>query len=224
MTSDIKSAMKAGQDAPKLDLAASDLSVSGPDGVAPEMRTHLFACFDQLGIVHNTVEHRAVFTVEEGRDLKATMPGGHSKNLFLKDKRGDYFLVVAHGETRVDLVALGKVLAAKGRLSFGKPEAMTHMLGVLPGSVTPFGLVNQAQEGSLVRKILNSRGALPDARPRLKTVVLDKALLAYDQVWFHPLENTASTRLSSSDLVSFIGACGVEPLLLDCASPQSVSD
>ncbi len=163
-------------------------------------RADLFAFLDRLGIAHKTVEHPAIFTVEEGRDYKKTMPGGHSKNLFLKDKKGVLYLAVALGDTQVDLVGLGKRLSAKGRLSFGKPELMTATLGVIPGAVTPFALVN-------------------DSARALSTVILDKALLAHDPVWFHPLENTASTAVSPGDLVKFVEACGFEPRILDLAAP-----
>ena len=110
----------------------------------PATRADLFGFLDHIGVAHRTVEHRAIFTVEEGKDLKASLPGGHSKNLFLKDKAGKLYLAVALGETQVDLVALGKRFGAKGRLSFGKPELMTETLGVIPGAVTPFALINDS--------------------------------------------------------------------------------
>lgn len=163
-------------------------------------RDDLFTLLDALGVAHSTVEHPAIFTVEEGRDLKARLPGGHSKNLFLKDKAGRLYLAVALGETKVDLVALGKKLGAKGRLSFGKPELMTATLGVIPGSVTPFALINEAAQA-------------------LAAVILDEALLAHDPVWFHPLENTASTAISAEDLLRFLAHCGFSPTILDLADP-----
>lgn len=166
----------------------------------PACRADLFAFLDARRIAHRTVEHEAIFTVEEGRDLKRQWPGGHSKNLFLKDKAGGLFLAVALGETRVDLVGLGKRLGAKGRLSFGKPELMTATLGVIPGAVTPFALINESARA-------------------LATVIVDTAILACDPMWFHPLENTASTAVSPPDFLSFLNACGVEPLILDLARP-----
>ncbi|WP_428407214.1 prolyl-tRNA synthetase associated domain-containing protein [Hyphococcus sp.] len=176
----------------------------GGEGPVPSQeaktRADLFAFLDALGIAHKNVEHPAIFTVEEGRDYKKAMPGGHSKNLFLKDKKGALYLAVALGETQVDLVGLGKRLGAKGRLSFGKPELMTATMGVIPGAVTPFALVN-------------------DSARALSAVILDTALLAHDPVWFHPLENTASTAVSSGDLVKFVEACGFEPRILDLAAP-----
>lgn len=174
-------------------------------GSSPEKtsRAALFSRLDALGIAHRTEEHAAFFTVEDGRAHKASMPGGHSKNLFLKDKKGALALAVAHADTRADLVGLGKRLGARGRFSFGKPELMREVLGVEPGSVTPFALIN----------------ADPD---RLKTVVVDEALLAFERVWFHPLVNTASTAVSPKGLLAFIRECGFAPLILDLAAPQKL--
>lgn len=164
------------------------------------MRADLFDFLDQHSIVHRTVEHEAIFTVEQGRELKTQWPGGHSKNLFLKDKKGALYLAVALGETQVDLVGLGKRLGARGRLSFGNPALMTATMGVIPGAVTPFALINETARA-------------------LSTVVLDRALLDHDPVWFHPLENTASTAISPGDLVRFVEACGFAPQILALSAP-----
>ena len=160
---------------------------------------------DRHGINHETVEHPAFFTVEDGRAFKAQMPGGHSKNLFVKDKKRALYLAVAHCDTKVDLVALGKTIGAKGRLSFGKPDLMEETLGVTPGSVTPFALMNTNPES-------------------LNQVILDSALFKWDKVWFHPLENTASTGVSPDGLLAFLAALGFEPLILDLAAPQTLAD
>ncbi len=166
----------------------------------PASRADLFARLDALGVAHRTVEHPAVFTVEEGRGFKASMPGGHSKNLFLKDKKDRLFLAVCHCDTAVDLVGYGKLAGAKGRLSFGKPPLMTATLGVIPGAVTPFALLNE------------SAAALAE-------IAVDTALLRWDAVWFHPLENTASTAVAPAGLLAFIRACGFEPRLVDLGDP-----
>ncbi len=150
----------------------------------------LFALFERLGIAHVTHAHRPIFTVEEGADLKAALPGVHSKNLFLKDKKGALFLVCAAGETRIDLNALAKGLGA-GRLSFGSAELMAEILGVTPGSVTLFALIND-KEG----------------RVRL---VLDEALFMADPVNFHPLVNTATTAIDRAGLSRFVAATGHAP-------------
>src|SRR5215813_1006590 len=143
----------------------------------------LFARFDALGIGHVTHRHAPVFTVEESRDLKASMPGGHSKNLFLKDKKGALFLLCALGDTQIDLNAVSKLIGA-GRFSFGSPELLMQHLGVTPGSVTLFALIND-----------------PDQKVRL---LLDAALLAHDPVNFHPLRNDATTALSPAELLRFL--------------------
>lgn len=165
-----------------------------------EMRQRLFVRLDELGIAHKTQEHPAFFTVEDGRAYKASMPGGHSKNLFVKDKKGAMTLAVAHADTQVDLVALGKAVGAKGRWSFGKPELMVETLGVSPGAVTPFALIH-------------------DGSSALTRVLVDKALISNDLVWFHPLENTASTAVSPDGLLAFIRSCGFEPEIFDFAAP-----
>lgn len=165
-------------------------------------RAALFDYLDSLSLDHRTVDHPPIFTVEEGRDLKKDMPGGHSKNLFLKDKKGALTLAVALGDTRVDLIGLGKAIGAKGRLSFGKPDLMTATMGVIPGAVTPFALVNPGASA-------------------LAQVIVDEHLLAHDPVWFHPLENNASTAISPSDLIVFIESCGFTPQILDLSAPYA---
>jgi len=154
----------------------------------------LYALLKQLNIAHHTEEHRAVFTVAEGADVKARLPGGHSKNLFLKDKAGEYVLVSALGSTNIKLNQLHKRIGTK-RLSFGKPEALLELLGVVPGSVTVFSVLNDTEH-----------------KVRL---ILDKALFDHDVVWFHPMRNTASTRISPADIVTFAEATGHSPTLID---------
>lgn len=170
----------------------------------PANRQILFARLTALGIAHQTQEHKAVFTVEESLDIKKTMHGGHSKNLFLKDKANTLSLVVALADTQIDLKALGKTLRAKQRLSFGKPALMAEVLGVSPGSVTPFALIN-------------------DPNQQISHVIIDQGFFNYKILWFHPLENNASTALSPADLITFVKACGHSPLLLDPANPPAPS-
>ena len=161
--------------------------------MSPATEDDLFARFDALGIKHTTARHRPVFTVEEGADLKAQMPGGHSKNLFLKDKKGAIFLLCALGDTAIDLSAVSKVLGA-GRFSFGSAERLKDYLGVEPGSVTIFALINDPE--------------------RRVTLVLDEGLLAHNPVNFHPLKNDATTAISPTDLLKFIASLGREPIRL----------
>jgi Ala-tRNA(Pro) deacylase len=150
-------------------------------------RTQLFAHFEALGLSHTTHDHRPVFTVDEGADIKAAMPGGHTKNLFLKDRLGSLFLICTLGSTVVRLNQLHKTLGC-ARLSFGSAELMLDMLGVTPGSVTLFGLIN-------------------DTAARI-TLVLDDALLASDPVNFHPLLNNATTAMSQGDMRKFVADWG----------------
>jgi len=154
----------------------------------------LYALLNKLGISHQTEEHRAVFTVEDGSDVKARLAGGHSKNLFLKDKAGDYVLVSALGDTVIKLNQLHKRIGTK-RLSFGKADALLDLLGVVPGSVTVFSVLHDT-----------------DAKVRL---ILDKALFEHDAVWFHPMRNTASTRVAPQDLILFAEAAGHPPTIID---------
>lgn len=149
----------------------------------PATRADLFALFDRLGISHHTLDHRPVFTVDEGADIKAALPGGHTKNLFLKDKDGAFFLVCALGQTQVRLNQLHKTLDC-ARLSFGSETHLLELLGVTPGSVTLFALINDPG-----RKV---------------TLVLDEALLAAELINFHPLKNDATTAVCQMDLALFI--------------------
>lgn len=164
-------------------------------------RTDLFAFLDAEGIAHDTTDHPAVFTVGEGEAIKAAMPGGHTKNLFLKDAKGQLWLISALGETTIDLKKLHHVIGS-GRLSFGSPELMLETLGVTPGSVTAFGLIN-------------------DASHRVR-FVLDAALAGADPVNFHPLTNTATTAVSQAGFRAFLAAVGVTPLIVDFAAMEVV--
>jgi Ala-tRNA(Pro) deacylase len=156
-------------------------------------RETLFARLEELGIASTTVEHEAVFTVEQSRSLREWLPGAHTKNLFVVDRDGLAALVVAKDDTRVDLKMVATRLGLD-RLSFGKPDLLLDLLGVTPGSVTPFALIN-------------------DTHARV-IVAVDAALLAFAEVNFHPLQNTATTRLATDDLLRFIRACGREPIIL----------
>lgn len=156
----------------------------------------LYALFDTLGIPYQTEEHEAVFTVEESQCVKSRLPGGHTKNLFLKDKSGQFVLISAISSTPIKLNKLHPHIGTK-RLSFGKEPDLFEQLGVRPGSVTVFSVIN-------------------DATSSVK-LILDKALFDHDSVWFHPLRNTASTRIASQDLLAFSEETGHVPLILDFA-------
>ena len=154
----------------------------------------LLAYLGRLGLETETVEHPPLHTVEESQALRGEIPGAHTKNLFLKDKKGALFLVVAAEDAVVELKQLHNRIGASGRLSFGKPELLREVLGVEPGSVTPFGLVNDDPPGV--------------------GVVLDAGLMASETINCHPLVNTATTTIASPDLLAFIRATGHEPQIL----------
>jgi len=157
----------------------------------PATTADLFARLDALGICYSNTPHRSVFTVEEGADLKAAMPGGHSKNLFLKDKKGKLFLLCALSDSVIDLNALSKLIGA-GRFSFGNAELLMQHLGVTPGSVTLFAIINDSQ--------------------RSVTLLLDQAFFSYDLVNFHPLRNDATTAITPADMVRFVESLGRTPI------------
>ena len=159
----------------------------------------LLARFDALGIAHRTYSHAAVFTVEEAKALRGTLPGGHCKSLFLKDKKGALWLAVALEECRVDLKALADSLGAP-RFSFGSPELLYEVLGVRPGSVTPYAVVN-------------------DTAHRV-AVVLQRTMLAHDPLNYHPLENTRTTAIAPGDLIRFLEATGHPPRIVDIPERQ----
>ena len=160
----------------------------------PATRADLFALLDAHGIAHRTLEHRPVFRVGEGDDVKAQLPGAHTKNLFLKDAKGRLWLLSARQDAVVDLKALPAAIGA-ARLSFGSPERLLDALGVTPGSVTAFALVNDP--GQAV------------------TFVLDRALAEAQTVNFHPLSNDATTAVSGEGLAAFLQALGRAPIVVD---------
>jgi Ala-tRNA(Pro) deacylase len=162
----------------------------------PATPEDLFARLDALGIAHKTHAHPPVFTVAEAVALRGVLPGGHTKNLFLKDKKGGLWLAVMLEERRTDLKMLADALGAP-RFSFGSGELLQEVLGVRPGSVTPFALVN-------------------DTMHRV-TVVLDEGMLAHDPLNYHPLENDRTTAIAPGDLLRFVASCGHEPRILDLA-------
>ena len=170
----------------------------------------LFQLFADLGIENRTVEHEAVFTVEQSRAVKDHIAGGHSKNLFVKDKKGRLFLIVAQADTRIDLKRVHDAIGASGRVSFGSADLLREVLGVEPGSVTPFAVMND--------------------RAHRVAVVLDSRLMGNDLVNFHPLVNTATTTVSRQGLVAFLRATGhepvtlalPEPVLADCGSGEAI--
>lgn len=153
------------------------------DRLAMDNEDRLFADLNALGIAHVVVEHQAVFTVDESSKIDRDMPGAHTKNLFLKDASGQFWLVTVSAQARVDLKALPVAIGSK-RVSFGKADDMMALLGISPGSVTPLAAIN-------------------DAAGKVK-VVLAADLAAQDRINVHPLRNTATIGLSSADLIRLL--------------------
>jgi len=162
----------------------------------PATREELFAYLDELGIAHKTTEHKPVFTVEESAEIKANMPGAHTKNLFLNDKAGNFFLICAESHAQIKVNKLHPHLDCK-RLSFGKAEYLMEQLGVPPGSVCLFAILND--------KVANVQ------------LIIDKTLADADIVNFHPLLNDATTAISSQDMIKFAKATGHDPVIMDFA-------
>jgi Ala-tRNA(Pro) deacylase len=160
----------------------------------PATPADLYAFLDAHGVAQTTLEHPAVVRVDEGQEIKAALPGGHTKNLFLKDGKDQLWLICALGETQIDLKRLPPVIGS-ARLSFGSAELMQQVLGVTPGSVTLFALINDT--GKQVR------------------LVLDAALLEPEPINFHPLTNTATTAISQSGLRTFLKALDIRPQVVD---------
>ncbi|WP_372621982.1 prolyl-tRNA synthetase associated domain-containing protein [Falsiroseomonas sp.] len=163
----------------------------------PETPEALLARLDALGIAHRTVTHPPVFTVEQSKALRPDLPGGHSKNLFLKPQKGDgpFLLAVLEEDRRVSVNALGRSLGLP-RVGFGSAEELMAQLGVEPGSVTPFGMVN--------------------ARPGAVRVVFDRELMqGFEWVNFHPLTNAMTTAIRPADLLRFLRELGHAPELAE---------
>lgn len=163
----------------------------------PATRADLFARLDALGIAHTTKDHEPVFTVEESAEMKKDLSGGHTKNLFLKDKAGSLFLICAEAHTPIKINKLHPVLGCK-RLSFGKADLLLEHLGVTPGSVTLFSVINDKDSNV--------------------TLIIDKALTHHDIVNFHPLLNDATTAISSEAMITFAKDTGHDPLIIDFAA------
>jgi len=169
------------------------LSETAPRSSPPATEADLFAFLDDLGIETRTIRHAAVFTVEEARDVRGELPGGHCKSLFLKDKKGQLWLAVVDEDRRVDMKELASRIGA-ARLSFGSETLLYEVLGITPGSVTPFALMN-------------------DAEQRVR-VVLDEDMLTLSPLHYHPLDNRATTAILPDDLVAFVRATGHEPMIV----------
>ncbi len=161
---------------------------------SPATPQDLPAFLERLGIATSTIEHPAVFTVEEARRIRVDMPGAHSKSLFLRNKKRRMWLVVTLEDRTINLKELGKRLGA-GSFSFASPERLMNVLGVIPGAVTPFAAIND--------------------HDHVVQMVLDSEMLEREPLNFHPLDNTKTTSISSDGLLQFLEATGHTPELLE---------
>jgi Ala-tRNA(Pro) deacylase len=161
----------------------------------PATSDELIAYLDGLAIATTTVEHPPLHRVDDSQALRGDIPGGHAKNLFVKDKKSRLFLLVLGERTEVDLKQIHQKIGAQGRVSFGSAELLEEVWGVKPGAVTPFGAIN-------------------DVAGRV-TVVLDATMMRHQRLNFHPLVNTRTTGLASADIVAFLRATGHEPLIVE---------
>ncbi|MDO9416607.1 prolyl-tRNA synthetase associated domain-containing protein [Pararhizobium sp.] len=163
-------------------------------GTVPKTAEDLFGFLDDLGIAHSTKTHAPVFTVAESVALRDEIPGGHTKNLFVKDKKDNYFLLTVEEHAVVDLKTIHTLIGAASKVSFGRPEKLMEYLGVIPGAVTPFGVINDTAQNV--------------------SIFLDEDLMRNEIVNAHPLSNDATTSIASSDLIRFIEATGHTPTVL----------
>lgn len=161
-------------------------------------KQRLFDRFDELGIETNTTKHAPAFTVEEARELRGQIPGGHCKNLFLKDKKGKLWLIVCLEDAQIDLKSAPKAIGS-ARLSFGKPDLLMETLGIEPGSVTPFALINDSET------VVN--------------VILEANMMQIKLLNYHPLKNDATTTIKSDDLIKFIKSCGHSMQIVNLGQP-----
>ena len=165
--------------------------------------TDLFAFLDRLGIAHVSVTHPPLFTVGQSQSLRGTIPGGHTKNLFLRDKKGALFLVTALEDAVIDLKSLHRLLGAGGRFSFGPADLLRTTLGIEPGAVTPFAAMNDTD--------------------RRVSVVLDTDLMRHATINCHPLVNTMTTSIAREDLVRFLEATGHAPRVVAVAVAEQAT-
>ena len=170
----------------------------------PVSPDQLFAYLDELGISHTTVKHPPVFTVEQAARLRGAVAGGHTKNLFLRDKKHELYLVVALEDAGIDLKGLHRQLGATGRFSFGASDLLREVWGVEPGSVTPFGAINDT-EGRV-------------------TVVLDTTMMEHALLNYHPLINTMTTSIARDHLVRFLEWTGHPPRIEKVSGALSGDD
>lgn len=169
---------------------------------AADISAPLLAFLARLGIAAPTIDHPPVFTVAESQALRGAIPGAHSKNLFVKDKKGRLFLITALENAKLDLKRLHEAIGGQGRVSFASAEQLRTHLGIEPGSVTPFAVMND-QAGEV-------------------TMVLQAALMRHEVQNFHPLTNRRTTTIHRDDLLRFLEAAGHPARII--ALPEAAPD
>lgn len=172
-----------------------------PLPAAPLTKENLLTWLAKSGVEATTIDHEAVFSVDESQALHGQIEGGHTKNLFLKDKKGNYFLLTAQEDSTVNLKTLHKLLGGSSRFSFGSADKMEEYLGVTPGAVTAFGVLN------------DRAGAVKFA--------MDARLMQHDKLNCHPMTNEATTTIARDDLLAVARACDHDPLIVDLDSPTT---
>lgn len=166
----------------------------------PTSPQQLLNMLDELGYETKTHEHEAVFTVEESEAVTAKILGGHTKNLFVKDKKDNFFLIVAGNHARISLNKVHELIGAQTRVSFGKPEKLMEYLGVKPGSVNAFAPLN-------------------DKENRVK-VIIDEPLLENETINCHPLTNEMTTTISREDLLAFLEHINHKPMIVKLSTDE----
>lgn len=183
------------------DHSQDSAAAETPPAVPAKTPDDLFAFLDQLSIKTTTHEHAPVFTVAESQAVRDAIPGGHTKNLFLKDKKGRYFLLTVGEDAQIDLKRIHTLIGAQGRVSFGKPDALMDLLGVVPGAVTCFGVINDTENEV--------------------TLIFDEALVKNEIINGHPLRNDATTSIARDDLKRFVEATGRAFTILNLSASEA---
>lgn len=165
----------------------------------PTTPDSLMGQLEGMGIDYTLYHHEAVYTVEESEKVDAKIEGTHCRNLFLRDKKKKNYLVVLQNATDVDMKKLPEVIGSD-RLSFGSSDRLWEYLGVRPGSVCPFAIIN-------------------DTDQQVK-IFLDKSMMETDIVNYHPLLNIMTIGLKPADLIKFIESTGHEAHIVDLSSAK----
>lgn len=166
-----------------------------PTSIPPAAETALLTFLNEIGVDYELHRHVPLFTVEDSKAATAHLPGAHTKNFFLKQKKGGYVLVTCLEDRQIRIKHLEKAIGAK-RLSFGSADDLQAVLGVIPGSVTPFAAFNDRKAPSV-------------------QVVLDRQMMQHAVQNFHPLHNEATITVQNAGLRAFFAATGHQPVEVD---------